>query len=146
MRHVAYIMVLDDDKDFADAAATVLRSAGYEVEVQFEIRPAMESIQRSRPDLLLLDVMFPEDRTAGFSLARAMQHYNDKLRDIPILVLSAVNRGMCLGFGNRNIYDRSLPVSEFIGKPVDFGVLQRRIAALLKRAASGKESKTTGRG
>ncbi len=141
---MAYLMVVDDDEDFAEAAATVLRDAGHEVEIKLEIRSAVESMEQRRPDLVVLDVMFPEDSTAGFTLARTMPHHSEKLKGIPILMLTAVNFKFPLGFSESDIDDHWLPVSGFVEKPVDFDVLQNKVAALLEKAASGgsgKESK-----
>ncbi|MHC5054622.1 MAG: response regulator transcription factor [Planctomycetota bacterium] len=140
---MAYLMVVDDDEDFADAAATVLRNAGHEVEIQLEIKAATDSMEQRRPDLVVLDVMFPEDSTAGFTLARTMRHYNEKLKAIPILMLTAVNIKMPLGFSEKDIDDHWLPVSDFVEKPVDFDVLQNKVAALLERVGSGASSKET---
>jgi DNA-binding response OmpR family regulator len=129
---MAYLMVADDDEDFASAAAKVLRDAGHEVEVKLDIQGAVKSMEERRPDLLVLDVMFPEDSTAGFTLARTIRHYNKKLEGIPVLMLTAVNTKFPLGFSERDIDDHWLPVSDFVEKPVDFDVLERKVAALLK--------------
>lgn len=137
---MAYLMVVDDDEDFANAAATVLREAGHEVDIHLEVETATDGMEQRRPDLVVLDVMFPEDSTAGFTLARTMRHYNDELKGIPILMLTAVNMKMPLGFSENDIDDHWLPVSDFVEKPVDFDVLKSKVAALLKRAASGAPS------
>ncbi len=129
-----YLLVVDDDEDFASAAAKILRDAGHEVEIKLDIESAVETMEERRPDLLILDVMFPEDSTAGFSLARKMKHYNEKLKNIPILMLTAVNTKFPLGFSERDIDDHWLPVTDFVEKPVDFDVLQRKVAALVGKS------------
>ena len=100
---MAYLLIADDDEDFASAAATVLRDGGHEVEIKLDIESAAKSMEEKRPDLLILDVMFPEDSTAGFTLARSMRHYNDKLKGIPVLMLTAVNIKFPLGFSEQDI-------------------------------------------
>jgi CheY-like chemotaxis protein len=67
---MAYIMIVDDDEDLAKAFAKVLTDAQYEVEIEAEPRHALESMSRRPPDLVILDVMFPESSSAGFELAR----------------------------------------------------------------------------
>jgi len=136
---MAYILVADDDEDFANAVATVLGNLGHEVEVALEIQTAVDSMEQRRPDLLILDVMFPEDSSAGFKLARAIRHYNEKLKSVPVLMLTAVNTRFPLGFGARDIDDQWLPVADFVEKPVDFDVLQEHVEAVLAGSKQGEQ-------
>lgn len=133
---MAYLMIVDDDEDFATAAATVLRDAGHEVQIKLDTDGAVKTMDERPPDLVILDVMFPEDTSAGFELARTMRHYSQKLSKIPVLMLTAVNAKFPLGFGSRDIDDTWLPVSDFLEKPVDFDVLRSKAKALLEGGAS----------
>ena len=100
---MSYLLIIDDDEDFAVAAATVLRDAGYEVQIEMNIQSAEKSMKNRQPDLIILDVMFPENGTAGFELARKLKHYDKQLKDIPILMLTAVNEKFPLGFSSTDI-------------------------------------------
>jgi len=128
---MAYLMIVDDDEDFASAAALALGRAGYEVRVELETAPALKQMLARRPDLLILDVMFPEDASAGFELARTIRHEYESLKTLPILMLTAVNVKFPLGFGPGTIDEDWLPVDDFIEKPVDLGALTTRVAAVL---------------
>lgn len=140
---MAYLMIVDDDEEFATATATALREGGHEVAIELSPQSAIESMENRRPDLVILDVMFPEDISGGFKLARIMQHDNEKLRGISILMLTAVNQKFPLGFGPRDIDDASLPVADFLEKPVDLDVLQNTVTALLRKAdPAGGEDRT----
>ena len=136
---MAYLLIVDDDEDFAAASATALRNSGHEVDVELDPTAAVESMEKKRPDLAILDVMFPEDPSAGFELARTMRHHNEKLKDIPVLMLTAVNAKFPLGFGSRDIDDNWLPVSDFLEKPVDLDVLCDTVETLLDRVSSQSE-------
>ena len=70
---MAYIMIIDDDPDFADAVKTVLSSDGHEVTVATQSTQGYNEIEKRCPDLLVLDVMFPEDDAEGFNLARKIK-------------------------------------------------------------------------
>jgi len=131
---MAYLLIVDDDEDFASAAATVLRAAGHEVQVELETGAVLASVRQRRPDLLILDVMFPENASGGFELAREMHAQEEELKTIPILMLTAVNTKFPLGFSPQDIDDNWLPVTDFIEKPVDFDVLQERVTLLLSKA------------
>jgi len=128
---MAYLLIVDDDEDFASTTATVLRKEGYDVQIELDIDNAVKSMENKPPDLAILDVMFPEDASAGFKLARFMRHENEKLKDIPILMLTAINTKFPLGFGPKDIDDRWMPVTDFLEKPVDFDVLRDKVAKLL---------------
>jgi DNA-binding response OmpR family regulator len=128
---MAYLLIVDDDEDFASTIATVLRTEGYEVQVELDIDSAVKSMENRPPDLAILDVMFPEDASAGFELARLMRHEKEKLKDIPILMLTAINTKFPLGFGPKDIDDSWMPVTDFLEKPVDFDVLRDKVAKLL---------------
>jgi len=128
---MSYLLIVDDDEDFATAVATVLRGKGHEVRMEVDLSAAVRSMTDRRPDLLLLDVMFPEDSTGGFELARSMRWSHQNLKDVPILMLTAVNTRFPLGFSEKDIDDDWMPVTEFLEKPVDLDVLAERVETIL---------------
>jgi CheY-like chemotaxis protein len=130
---MAYILIIDDDEDFAHTAAVVLRQDGHEVHIELDTGDATQNMQNKRPDLVVLDVMFPEDPSAGFELARFMRRKDSDLKDIPILMLTAINTKFPLGFGAKDIDEDWLPVTDFLEKPVDFDLLRQKVAQLLGR-------------
>ena len=127
---MAYLLIVDDDEDFASTTATVLRKEGHDVQIELDTDDAAQSMENKLPDLVILDVMFPEDASAGFEFARFMRH-QERLKGIPILMLTAINTKFPLGFGSKDIDERWLPVTDFLEKPVDFDVLLNKVAQLL---------------
>jgi CheY-like chemotaxis protein len=132
---MAYVLIVDDDEDFAEAAASEIKDAGHEVAIQLDTEEAVVAMKQRRPDLLVLDVMFPEDSSAGFELARRLQAPDSELRGLPILMLTAINAKLPLGFGPDDIDDSWLPVADFLEKPVDFDLLREKVDTLLRKAA-----------
>jgi DNA-binding response OmpR family regulator len=130
---MAYILIVDDDQDFAETIALVIRKEGHDVQIKFDTESAFQSMQNKTPDLVILDVMFPEDSSAGFELARIMRHENETLKMIPILMLTAINAKFPLGFGPNDIDSDWMPVTAFLEKPVDFDVLRDKISKLLRQ-------------
>lgn len=53
------VLVADDDPEFAESAKAVLSDNGYEVLIAKDGRAAVESVQREKPDILLLDLRLP---------------------------------------------------------------------------------------
>ncbi len=135
---MSYLLIVDDDEDFAAAAAKALRSSGHEVHVELDIRGALRSMRQRRPDLAVLDVMFPENSSAGFDFARQLRQDAEPLRDVPLIILTAVNSRFPLGFSAKDIDEHWLPVDDFLEKPVDLDLLCARAGALLAKVAASK--------
>ena len=129
---MAYLLIVDDDPEFASSVATVCQADGHEVVTVHTPAEALASVAQRRPDGILLDVMFPEDPTAGFQVAREIRR---KFGQIPILLLTAVNQEFPLGFSHKDYDADWLPVAEFVEKPVDFAVLREKIIRLLSRSS-----------
>ena len=125
---MAYLLIIDDDEEFAGAVAAVLQSEGHEAAIEIDPDRALPRLQERRPDAIVLDVMFPENPSGGFELARKIRRNFDCL---PILMLTAVNQQFPLGFSNKDIDPNWLPVTEFLEKPVDFQVLRQKVAELI---------------
>lgn len=133
---MAHLMIVDDDEDFATAVATALTDAGHQVDICLEAKGAIQKLTESRPELIILDVMFPDNSAGGFELARTIRQAGGELKNVPVLMLTAVNEKFPLGFGSRDIDDRWLPVSAFLEKPVDLIILRNKVATLLKGQAA----------
>ena len=133
---MSYLLIIDDDEDFAKAEAAVLIDAGHEVEIELNIKAGEKSMLKRKPDLIILDVMFPESSSAGFELARKMVHFDEKLKEIPILMLTAINSEFPLGFSSRDINNYWLPVTEFLEKPLDLDILNKKVSDMLLKSKS----------
>ena len=70
---VKRVYVVDDDKSIVESLSIVLESAGYEVGAQYDDKNVVDNVADFSADLIILDVMFPEDSGAGFKLARALK-------------------------------------------------------------------------
>jgi CheY-like chemotaxis protein len=127
---MSYLLIVDDDPDFASSVATVCESLGHQVETVHSTRHAITHIEQRRPDGVLLDVMFPEDPSAGFQLAREIRR---RFGGLPILMLTAVNQQFPLGFSDKDIDSKWLPVTDFLEKPVDFTLLREKISHLIEQ-------------
>lgn len=129
---MARILMIDDDLDIIDSLTMILEGNGHEVIAKTDIEDLCGFVRRQHPDLILLDIIFPDDPQAGFKAARQLAS-DDAVNAIPVLVLSAVNERTNLGFSfsERDISDDFLPVEGFLEKPVEPQALMEKINSLL---------------
>ncbi len=130
------IYIIDDDQDIVESITLVLKTNGYEVSAQYNDEDVVENVTKYGPDLIILDVIFPEDSSAGFKIAREIKS-NPELVKIPIVMLSAVNeKGIYMGrFNDQDIDQSWLPVNKFLEKPVQPQELLQLIKSLLNQDA-----------
>lgn len=124
------IRIIDDDLELAGNIAAELEGRGYTVSTLDEIEGALKSLKKDMPDLLVLDVMFPENLSAGFDLARKIRQ-DREIRNLPIILLTGVNMDSSVKFSGEDIDDDWMPVQEFVDKPVDIEILVKKIEKLL---------------
>jgi DNA-binding response OmpR family regulator len=117
----ATILIVEDDAAIRRLVGEVLRVEGFGVEAA-EDAPAMEAIlARTRPDLLILDLMLPGED--GLSICRRLYAHER----IPILILSAksdeIDRVVGLETG----------ADDYLVKPFGPRELVARVRAMLRR-------------
>ncbi|HDP68240.1 MAG TPA: response regulator [Candidatus Marinimicrobia bacterium] len=107
------ILIIDDDIDLVEVLRIVLENHGYVVIDAQDGERGYSLIEREKPDLVILDVMMrTEDE--GFVIAEKIRS-TPKIADIPIIMLTAVVQQTGYQY---NKDDETLPVNEFIEKPV----------------------------
>lgn len=130
---MAKILIVDDDQDVVDVTSAHLRAGGHEVAYELDAKKALARISAVRPELLVLDVMFPDDSTGGFSLAREIRL---KHKDLPIIMVTSVNQSSTVRFGKKDIDPDWLPISEFVEKPIKKKILLDLVEKLTKARAA----------
>ncbi len=80
------VLIVDDTVQNIQVLGTVLREQNYQINVAQNGLQALESVEKVRPDLILLDVMMPE--MDGFEACKRLKA-NDETKDIPIIFLTA---------------------------------------------------------
>jgi DNA-binding response OmpR family regulator len=130
------ILMVDDDRDFCDALGVFLRSRGFRVTAVHRGADGLAEARRSRPDLILMDVIMGE-RTEGFFTVQQMRR-DPTLDGVPIFVVSSLYARVP---EFRIEPDRGwLGHDEFFPKPVDADALADRIAARLELRESSTPS------
>ena len=125
------VYVIDDDPSIVESVTMILESKGYAVGAQNDAEDVVDHVVAFGADLVIVDVMLPEDTGAGFTMARALKA-DERTATLPLLMLTAVNEaGLYPGrFSNKDRDDSWLPVQEFVEKPVVPDVLLAKVEAL----------------
>ena len=125
------VYVIDDEQSIVESVSMILESKGYEVGAQNDDKDVVDNVVAFAADLVIIDVMLPEDPGAGFKMARALKA-DGRTAALPLLMLTAVNAaGIYVGkFSNKDRDEAWLPVQELVEKPVDPEVLLAKVEAL----------------
>jgi len=82
------ILVVEDEKDLAEAMKLRLEVNGYKVEVAYDGEEGLKMAVSCKPDLILLDVMLP--KKSGLELLRELKRPDSKIKNTPIVILSGL--------------------------------------------------------
>ena len=121
------ILVVDDDEHVRELLRQSLEAQGYHVRQAKDGVEAIMEVKRSRPDLIVLDVMMPY--IDGFDVAAVLKN-EPQTMGIPILVLSIVEdreRGYRAG------------VDRYLKKPIDRQGFLQEVGSLLSQGSSHKK-------
>ena len=81
------VIIIDDDENTVKFLSVLLEEHGYETLSAYDGREGLQKIIDSEVDLIILDVMMP--RKTGFVVFKQLKR-DEKLRDIPVLMLTGV--------------------------------------------------------
>lgn len=124
------ILLVDDDPSFLEATSTVLEGFGYRTKKAMNPEECFESLKKELPDLIVLDVMMAR-LDSGFDVCRRIKA-DDRTKQIPILMLTAVDKKYPFDFGSAAGEADWLPVDEFLDKPIEAMELVEHVRKLLK--------------
>ena len=80
------ILIVDDEVNVTELFSMMLKMEGYDPIVAHNVKGAMASIEQVRPELILLDIMMPEE--SGLELCRYVRA-QPELATIPVVIISA---------------------------------------------------------
>jgi DNA-binding response OmpR family regulator len=117
------ILVVEDDRTIAEAVAVRLRAEGFRVDLAGDGPSAVAAVARTRPDLVVLDVMLPG--FDGLEVCRRIQA--DATAPIAVLMLTARDDETDLLVG------LAVGADDYLTKPFSMRELAARVHALLRR-------------
>jgi len=110
------ILIIDDDIDIVEAMRIILERRGYQVSSAESGQEGLKKAKQDKPDLIILDVMM-EHLDTGFELSRDLKK-DQILKDVPILMLTAIKERTGLGFEKEAGDKDWLPVDYYSDKPI----------------------------
>ena len=124
-----HILLVDDEPDIIEFLSYNLSREGYQLSVAENGLEAIEQVKKSKPDLILMDIMMPEmDGITSVSKIKAMPGSDDIM--IVFLTARSEEYTQIAGF--------EAGADDYVSKPVKPKVLVHRIEAMLRRLDKGK--------
>lgn len=118
------ILLVEDERDLADALAEGLRNEGYLVDVVYDGVAALTKVAQTDPDLMVLDRDLPQ--LHGDAVCRILRSQQDPVR---ILMLTAA------GSLDDRVAGLDLGADDYLAKPFAYVELLARLRALGRRVS-----------
>ncbi len=125
----ANILIADDEARFVGELSSLLEAQGYQVAAALDPEAFFEQLDKSMPDLVLLDIAFSEadwDSPAlkdGLDVLKQLR----RISNVPVLMLTGVSVSLV------KVLALSSGADDYITKPFDESELLARIGAVLRR-------------
>lgn len=118
------ILLIDDEDDILEFVKYNLERDGYEVFTASNGAEGIEIALKTKPHLILLDMMMPV--LDGIETCRAIRN-SPALKNVMVVFLSAV------GNEESQLQGYNAGADDYINKPIKMNILRSRVQAILKR-------------
>ena len=124
------IVVIEDETDILEVIAYNLKREGYEVVTSTSGEDGLEKIEKTKPNLVVLDLMLPE--VDGIELCRKLKA-DPVTQSIPVIMVTAKGEesDVVLGLG--------VGADDYVTKPFSPRELTARVKAVLRRSKARGE-------
>ena len=119
-----YALVIDDARVAANTIAQTMELLGYEAQVAYGPRPALESLAQRIPDIILLDINMPGIN--GVEVCRYLRR-DPRTDKVPIIAISSENQEATI------TEVRQAGANAFLPKPLDIDALEKVLKRILPR-------------
>jgi len=126
------VLVVDDERAIVRLIEVNLRLENFEVITAADGFQALQEVQASRPDLIILDIMMP--RMDGWEVLRRVRQ-EESSRDIPVVVLTARTSDSDI------IQGWQLGADEYITKPFSPIALVKTVEMVLERTPEERRAR-----
>jgi len=126
------IAVVDDEPDILELVSIHLKKANFTVETFQEAESFFKFLNKTRPDLLILDLMLPD--SDGMDICRYMKK-KDPFSSIPIIMLTAKTDE------TDKVLGLEMGADDYVTKPFSPRELVARVKAVLRRKERTEEER-----
>ena len=127
MENLPHILLVDDEEDITANLSPFLERSGFQVSVAANGEEALQKVQETEPDLVVMDVLMP--KMNGREALRRLRQMDNWT---PVILLTqvgeSIERAMALEEG----------ADDYLNKPYDPHELVARMRAVLRRSRSGR--------
>lgn len=116
------VLVVEDEANIVDILTFNLQREGYRVLSAYDGQAGLETAQKEKPDLILLDLMLP--KLNGFQVCRTLRDAGDT---VPILMLTAREEE------SDKVKGLELGADDYITKPFSVRELMARVKSNIRR-------------
>lgn len=114
------VLVVDDDADIREIIVLILEAEGYDVFSLDRGQGVLEEVQRTLPDVLLLDVRLGD--MDGRDICKALKA-SPATHEIPVIIVSATH-------GQHTRHEKQCGADDYLGKPFEISDLVGRVRRL----------------
>ncbi len=114
-------MVVDDENDVVELIKFMLEKDGHQVVTASNGQEALDKVEATMPELIILDIMMPE--MDGYTVNTRLQE-KDETRTIPVIILTAKGQ-------MKDLFELGSNVVAFMEKPFDPRGLRDKIREIL---------------
>jgi len=119
------VLIVDDDPDVVQTLVNVLEKlGGYQTGIAMDGKEALDSVKRSAPDLIILDLNLPF--ICGEEICKEIRK-NERTKDLPVIMLT----GKCRDCDR--IVGRVVGADYYMTKPFDIAQLLETIEKIFRQ-------------
>ena len=124
------VLIVDDDQDYLSQMKSRVESFGFQTMLAESQKEAEEMIEKTKPDLAILDLMM-ENEDSGFILCYKMKK---KYPEVPIIIATGVAAETGISFDINDENNRKwIKADRFLEKGIRAEKLKEEIDKLLKK-------------
>jgi phosphate regulon transcriptional regulator PhoB len=118
------IVIIEDERDIVELVRYNFRKEGFEIECFFRGREGLEYLRRNPADLVLLDILLPDED--GFEICKRLRA-DERMKSLPVIFLTAKSEEM------DRVLGLEIGADDYVVKPFSPRELVARVKAVLRR-------------